>query len=56
MILPVSLETLADMIATTRLQVNVFINKFRKLRFIKYGKHNRGLQVHRSLLDVVLHD
>jgi CRP-like cAMP-binding protein len=49
----VSQETLAEMIGTTRSRVNFFMNKFRKLGFIHY---NGGLQVHSSLLSVVLHD
>ena len=49
----VSQETLADMIGTTRSRVNFFMNKFRKLGFIHY---NGGLQVHKSLLSVVLHE
>jgi CRP-like cAMP-binding protein len=49
----VSQETLAEMIGTTRSRVNFFMNKFRKLGFIHY---NGGLQVHNSLLSVVLHD
>jgi CRP/FNR family cyclic AMP-dependent transcriptional regulator len=53
-ILPkVSQETLAEMVGTTRSRVNVFMNKFRKLGFIKY---NGGLHVNDSLLSVVLHD
>lgn len=48
-----SQETLAGMIGTTRSRVNYFMNKFRKLGFIKY---NGGLCVHSSLLNVVLHD
>jgi hypothetical protein len=51
--LGVSQETLGEMIGTTRSRVNVFMNKFRKLGFIRY---NGGLQVHSSLLSVVLHD
>jgi CRP/FNR family transcriptional regulator, cyclic AMP receptor protein len=50
----VSQETLAEMIGTTRSRVNFFMNKFRKLGFIQYN--NGGLQVHKSLLSVVLHD
>ena len=46
-------ETLAEMIGTTRSRVNFFMNKFRKLGFIKY---NGGLQINASLLSVVLHD
>lgn len=49
----VSQEMLAEMIGTTRSRVNFFMNKFRKLGFIKY---NGELQVHNSLLNVVLHD
>lgn len=49
----VNQETLAEMIGTTRSRVNFFMNRFRKLGFIHY---NGGLQVHSSLLDVVLHD
>lgn len=46
-------ETLAAMIGTTRSRVNFFMTKFRKLGFIDY---NGGLEVHNSLLSVVLHD
>jgi CRP/FNR family cyclic AMP-dependent transcriptional regulator len=49
----VSQETLAEMIGTTRSRVNFFMNKFRKLGFIRY---NGGLQINTSLLRVVLHD
>jgi CRP/FNR family transcriptional regulator, cyclic AMP receptor protein len=49
----VSQETLAGMIGATRSRVNFFMNKFKKLGFIKY---NGGLQVNTSLLSVVLHD
>lgn len=49
----VSQETLAEMIGTTRSRVNFFMNKFRKLGFIKY---NGTLQINTSLLSVVLHD
>lgn len=49
----VSHEMLAEMIGTTRPRVNFFMNKFRKLGFIKY---NGGLRINRSLLTVVLHD
>jgi len=49
----VSQETLAEMIGTTRPRVNFFMNKFRKLGFIKY---NSGLQINTSLLSVVLHE
>ena len=46
-------ETLAEMVGTTRSRVNFFMNKFRKMGFIKY---NGGLQINASLLSVVLHD
>jgi CRP-like cAMP-binding protein len=49
----VSQETLAEMIGTTRSRVNFFMNKFRKLGFIKY---NGGIEVNNSILSVVLHD
>ena len=50
----ISQETLAEMIGTTRSRVSFFMNRFRKLGFINYGEG--GLQVHSSLLNVVLHD
>ena len=49
----ISQEMLAEMIGTTRSRVSYFMNRFRKLGFIHY---NGGLQVHSSLLNVVLHD
>jgi CRP/FNR family cyclic AMP-dependent transcriptional regulator len=49
----VSQETLAEMIGATRSRVSTFMNKFRKLGFINY---NGVLEVHNSLLNVVLHD
>jgi CRP/FNR family transcriptional regulator, cyclic AMP receptor protein len=49
----VSQETLAEMVGTTRSRVSFFMNKFRKLGFIDY---NGGLEVHSSLLHIVLHD
>jgi CRP/FNR family cyclic AMP-dependent transcriptional regulator len=49
----VSQEMLAEMIGTTRPRVNFFMNKFRKLGFIRY---NGGLHINSSLLSVVLHD
>jgi CRP/FNR family cyclic AMP-dependent transcriptional regulator len=49
----ISQETLAEMIGTTRSRVSFFMNRFRKLGLIHY---NGGLQVHSSLLNVVLHD
>jgi CRP/FNR family transcriptional regulator, cyclic AMP receptor protein len=49
----ISQETLAEMIGTTRARVSFFMNKFRKLGFIDY---NGSLEVHNSLLNVVLYD
>jgi CRP/FNR family cyclic AMP-dependent transcriptional regulator len=49
----ISQETLAEMVGTTRPRVNFFMNRFRKLGFIRY---NGELEVHSSLLNVVLHD
>jgi CRP/FNR family cyclic AMP-dependent transcriptional regulator len=49
----VSQETLAEIVGTTRSRVNFFMNKFRKLGFVDY---DGGLEVHSSLLNVVLHD
>jgi CRP/FNR family transcriptional regulator, cyclic AMP receptor protein len=49
----ISQETLAEMVGTTRTRVNLFMNKFRRLGFIRY---NGGIQVDTSLLSVVLHD
>ena len=49
----ISQETLAEMIGTTRSRVNHFMNKFRQLGFIDY---NGQLEVHSSLLSVVLND
>ncbi|HVB55770.1 MAG TPA: Crp/Fnr family transcriptional regulator [Candidatus Acidoferrales bacterium] len=53
MVAKISQETLAEMIGTTRSRVNFFMNKFRKLGFIKY---NGGLRIDASLLGVVLHE
>ena len=50
----ISQETLAEMIGTTRSRVSSFMNKFRRLGFIDYN--GTGLEVHSSLLNVVLHD
>jgi len=53
----ISQETLAEMIGTTRSRVSFFMNRFRKLGFIEYsGGLGGGLQVHSSLLNIVLHD
>ena len=49
----ISQETLAEMIGTTRSRVSFFMNRFRRLGFITYNGH---LEVHSSLLSVVLHD
>ena len=51
----VSQETLAEMVGTTRSRVSFFMNRFRKLGFIKYSVGD-NLLVHSSLLNVVLHD
>ena len=50
---PITQETLADMIGTTRSRVSFFMNRFRKLGFISYDGR---IQVHKSLLNVVLLD
>jgi CRP/FNR family transcriptional regulator, cyclic AMP receptor protein len=53
----ISQETLAEMVGTTRSRVSFFMNRFRKLGFIDYaGGAEGGLQVHSSLLNIVLHD
>jgi len=49
----ISQATLAEMVGTTRSRISFFMNKFRKLGFISYNKH---VEVHSSLLSVVLHD
>ena len=49
----ISQETLAEMVGTTRSRVSFFMNRFRKMGFIHY---NGGLEVHSSLLNIVLHD
>src|ERR1700730_12420380 len=49
-----SQENLAEMIGTTRSRVSFFMNRFRKIGFVDYGES--GLQVHSSLLNIVLHD
>jgi CRP/FNR family transcriptional regulator, cyclic AMP receptor protein len=49
----ISQETLAEMIGTTRSRVSFFMNRFRKLGFITYNGH---IEVHKSLLNLVLHD
>jgi CRP/FNR family transcriptional regulator, cyclic AMP receptor protein len=54
MLIPkVSQQTLAEMIGTTRSRVSFFMNRFRKLGFVQY---NGRIQVHKSLLNVILHD
>lgn len=53
----ISQETLAEMVGTTRSRVSFFMNRFRKLGFIHYaGGTDGALQVHSSLLNVILHD
>jgi CRP/FNR family cyclic AMP-dependent transcriptional regulator len=49
-----SQETLAEMVGTTRSRVNFFMNRFRQMGFVDYS--NEGLQVHSSLLNIVLND
>ena len=49
----ISQETLAEMIGTTRSRVSYFMNRFRKLGFISYNGH---IEVHKSLLNLVLHE
>jgi CRP-like cAMP-binding protein len=51
----ISQETLAEMIGTTRSRVSFFLNRFRELGFINYDS-GAGMQVHSSLVSVVLHD
>ena len=50
---PITQETLADMIGTTRSRVSFFMNRFRKRGSIAY---NGRIRVHKSLLNVILHD
>ena len=50
---PITQAALAEMIGTTRSRVSFFMNRFRKLGFIEY---NGRIQVHKSLLNVILHD
>ena len=53
----ISQETLAEIVGTTRSRVSFFMNRFRKLGFIQYnGSHAGGLEVHSSLLNIILHD
>ena len=51
----ISQQTLAEMVGTTRSRVSFFMNRFRTLGFIDYDTES-GLQVHSSLLNIVLHD
>ena len=53
---PVSQETFAEMVGTTRSRVNFFMNKFKRLGFIEYKECKDGLKVNNSLLTVVLRD
>jgi len=53
----ISQETLSEIVGTTRSRISFFMNRFRKLGFIQYnGQHASGLEVHSSLLNVILHD
>jgi len=56
MIARISQETLAEMIGTTRSRVSFFMNKFRKLGLIEYKSSESGIEVHSSLLNLVLHE
>jgi CRP/FNR family cyclic AMP-dependent transcriptional regulator len=56
MVTETSQEMLAEMIGTTRSRVNFFMNKFRRLGFIEYGGRLQGVQINKSLLNVVLYD
>jgi CRP/FNR family cyclic AMP-dependent transcriptional regulator len=56
MIAKISQETLAEMIGTTRSRVSFFMNKFRKLGLIDYKSSESGIEVHSSLLNLVLHE
>ena len=49
----ISQQTLAQMIGTTRSRVSFFMNRFRQLGFIEY---NGRIRVHKSLMNVILHD
>jgi hypothetical protein len=51
---PITQETLAEMVGTTRSRVSFFMNRFRKLGLIEYN--GVGIRVHRSLINVILHD
>jgi CRP/FNR family cyclic AMP-dependent transcriptional regulator len=52
----ISQETLAEIVGTTRSRISFFMNRFRKLGLIKYNGGPEGLEVHSSLLSIVLHD
>jgi CRP/FNR family cyclic AMP-dependent transcriptional regulator len=53
----ISQETLAEIVGTTRSRVSFFMNRFRKMGFIQYsGQQTEGLEVHSSLLNIILHD
>ena len=52
----ISQETLAEIVGTTRSRVSFFMNKFRKLGLIDYNDGLAKLEVHSSLLNIVLHD
>ena len=51
--MPINQEMLANMVGTTRSRINQFMNRFRKLGYIKY---NGKIEVHNSLLNIILHD
>jgi hypothetical protein len=59
MVIPkISQDMLAAKVGTTRPRINFFMNKFRKLGLIEYsgGKYDGGLNVHSSLLNIIVHD
>lgn len=56
MIAKIGQETPAEMIGTTRSRVCFFMNKFRKLGLIDYNSSEGGIEVHSSLLNLVLHE
>jgi hypothetical protein len=59
MVIPkISQDILAAKVGTTRPRINFFMNKFRKLGLIEYsgGKYDGGLNVHSSLLNIIVHD
>jgi CRP-like cAMP-binding protein len=56
LIAPITQETLAEMIGTTRSRVSFFMNRFRRLGYVQYDKYNRRIRIDKSLLNAVLRD